>query len=409
MSLPLRQQSGFLRVLAGIVLLAGAFIVACSGQSGADIRLTPFESPAGPNSYAPRLSVDKHGDLWFSWLVETGEDEHALRFARHDGETWSEVRTVASGRDWFANWADTPGVRAVGDWLFAHWLVRSGPGTYDYDIRAAWSADQGETWSAPFTLHDDRRPAEHGFVSSTVLPNGHLGLAWLDGRTTLSGESGAMSLRWAEFAPGSQEAERRMQLDDRVCDCCMTATVSEPDGPRVIYRNRSQGEIRDIAHVRPGHDPERATAFVGRDEWRIAACPVNGPDGVRLDGHTGVVWFTAAGGPRVRMAWKADSQPAFARPRRLDDGAAAGRVALTRLDGDEALAVWLQASPEGGGWMARRVGPGHAGPVSRLAPVTAGRGSGFPVLANTGNEVIMAWTEFRDGQRQVRAGRLYLD
>lgn len=390
-----------------ILVLAAALVTACSGQSDSDIRFEPFQAPPASASYAPRLSVDDEGALWLSWLEEVGDSEHALRFARHDGEDWSAVRTVATGPDWFANWADTPGVRPVGDWLFAHWLVRSGPGTYDYDIRAAWSRDQGETWSEPFTLHADSRPTEHGFVSSTILANGHLGLAWLDGRTTVADQgSGAMSLRWAEFEPGSDRPVRREELDERVCDCCMTATVTELDGPRIIYRDRSRNEIRDIAHVTPDRAGEGRTDFVGRDDWRIAACPVNGPDAARIDGHTGVLWFTAADSPRVRLAWKSDDAAGFSRPQRIDDGSGAGRVALVELGGQEVLAVWLRAAPEGGAWMARRVRPDELARPVRLTAASAGRGSGFPALVRTSHGVIMAWTEFRDGQRRVRTARL---
>ena len=35
-----------------------------------------------------------------------------LRFSRFDGQAWGPARTVASGGNWFVNWADHPSVTA---------------------------------------------------------------------------------------------------------------------------------------------------------------------------------------------------------------------------------------------------------------------------------------------------------
>ncbi len=40
------------------------------------------------------------------------------------------------------------------------------------------------------------------------------------------------------------------ELDNRVCDCCQTSTAITANGPIVVYRDRSDEEIRDISIVR---------------------------------------------------------------------------------------------------------------------------------------------------------------
>lgn len=209
---------------------------ACSTPEAPGLALLPAEAPVEGETFAPRLSVDADGRLLLSYLSKT-DAGHALQFVRYDGSSWMAPQTVAEGDDWFANWADTPGVRPVGEWLFAHWLVRSGPVAYHYNIHAAWSPDGGATWEDPFILHGEGRPAEHGFLSSVVLDDGALGVTWLDGRYTVDNRAlhdnaishdahaahqGAMSLRWARFEPADDarhvrigtiapDAERRAQ------------------------------------------------------------------------------------------------------------------------------------------------------------------------------------------------------
>jgi len=389
---------------------------ACESEK-ASFQSASLKPPVTGESFAPRLSADEE-QLLLSWLAVTESGEHALRFARYQNQEWSPVGTVAQGENWFANWADTPGVRPVGDWLFAHWLVRSGPGTYDYDIHAAWSPDQGDSWTEPFILHRDGVQAEHGFLSSVVLPDGDLGMAWLDGRQTANDGGGSdarhhgdMSLRWTRLSPGQSTASPTQMpsqlLDERVCDCCMTATVMDEQGPLVFYRDRSQDEIRDIAWRRPPTEAETeaqgvAGARVMADDWEIAACPVNGPSAVRSGGAVGVAWFTAAQQhPRVLFSHQQGRE--FSPAKRLDDGQALGRTALSDWPGGGWLAVWMERREDDTHLRARLLNEGAMQPARTLAVVSGSRQSGFPVSVRREDSVFVAWTDVDEqGKRTLR-------
>jgi hypothetical protein len=275
-------------LISGLALLAAVSLSACGrGDAVPEPLASEIGSPAPPGSYAPRMDVDADGKLLLSWLEPRGEG-HALRFARLTENGWSEPRTAAAGENWFANWADTPGVRAVGGHLFAHWLVRSGPGTYEYDIHAAWSDDNGETWGEAFTVHLDGVQSEHGFLSGAVLPDGSLGLAWVDGRH-MKGDAayhhedqegghghgnGDMSLRWARFEPGSREPQDKAELDGRICECCATATALIEGQANVIYRGLMGDQQRDtgIVRQRDGRSPDRpGSASPPRPPGRVSA------------------------------------------------------------------------------------------------------------------------------------------
>src|SRR5688572_29866763 len=193
--------------LAGLI---GSLTVAVSGQGRSNsawpVAIDQARSPAGPNSAQPQLSSSARG-LLLSWVERDGQNA-TLRFAERTASGWSAARDVASGANWFVNWADVPSVvrLASGD-LGAHWLQKSGSDTYAYDVRLSFSKDDGKTWSPSFTPHSDGTKTEHGFASLFQMPSAGLGLAWLDGRAMKSGAGhdshggggGSMSVRFATF------------------------------------------------------------------------------------------------------------------------------------------------------------------------------------------------------------------
>ena len=130
---------------------------------------------------APNMVTGPAGTTVLSW-IEPASQGHALRYSVLQASGWDTAKQVASGNNWFVNWADFPSVVPLdGDRWAAHWLVSQPEGGYAYDVSVALSADGGQTWSSPFLPHFDATPTEHGFVS--LFPDsGGVGLVWLDGR-----------------------------------------------------------------------------------------------------------------------------------------------------------------------------------------------------------------------------------
>src|SRR5512134_3353406 len=161
--------------------------VACTrGTPATPLMSRQLEAPAAEGSGEPNLAVSGDGRVLLSWIEPAGEEGHRLRYAaRTKGGAWSGPQTIAKGQGWFVNWADFPSVAALPDGtLFAHWLAKSGPGTYAYDVRVSASRDSGKSWSPAVVPHRDGTQAEHGFVSMTPWSTQAIGLVWLDGRKT---------------------------------------------------------------------------------------------------------------------------------------------------------------------------------------------------------------------------------
>ena len=354
-------------------------------------------SPTGPGSGEPFLALGRDGLLYLSWL-EPADSAHALKFATFDGSEWSAPRTIREGRDFFVNWADFPSIKVLEDGrLAAHWLQRTGTGTYAYGVRVAQSADGGSTWSEALVPHRDSSDTEHGFV--TLWPEGAgMGAVWLDGRKyNEAGHSptNEMMVVSTTIAPDGQLGAE-VPLDERACDCCQTAVAITSNGPIVAYRDRTAEEIRDIYVVRRVNGRWTAPAPVHADGWKIAACPVNGPAVAAKDQRVALAWFTSANdSARVKVAFSSDAGATFGSPVRIDDGQPAGRVDVALLRDGSALVSWIERT--GGDTAAVRVrhvtADGKPAPAITIATSSAARASGFPRMVLRGDDAIFAWTE----------------
>jgi hypothetical protein len=286
--------------------------------------------------------------------------------------------------------------------LAAHWLVRSGPGSYAYDVNIARSFDGGKTWGKPIVPHRDGTPTEHGFVSMFAAPSGGLAAVWLDGRETKPEADdhdqggGDMTLRYATMGREGTLGEEAA-LDTRVCDCCQTSAAMTTEGPVVVYRDRSDRELRDISisRLQGGRWSEPRTVF--KDGWEISGCPVNGPSIAASGRRLAVTWFTAADDvERVKLAFSDDAGASFGEPIVVDDGKPLGRVETLLLDDGSALVCWLEWLPEGGEIRMRRIrANGTRDPAITVAPSGTARSNGFPQLARAGDQLILAWTADR--------------
>jgi hypothetical protein len=400
----------------------------------------PISTPAAPNSAQPQLSVSKRGVL-ASWVERAG-DLATLKFAERTATGWTAARTVASGRNWFVNWADVPSIlRLPSGALVAHWLQKSAASTYAYDVRLSYSTDDGQTWSPSFTPHHDGTPTEHGFASLFPMADG-FGLVWLDGRAMFTpqkpGEGGkpaeaghdehpstpagassagrsgqaaesAMSVRFARFDKNFKQLEESV-VDAKVCECCPTTAAVTAEGVITAFRNRSDEEIRDNYVARLVNGKWSAPAPVFNDNWKIAACPVNGPSLSANGTAVAMTWFTVKNEQgQAYAAFSQDAGKTFAAPIRVDDGGSLGRVDIELLPDGSALATWIEfadkpvapkPSGEGGRaqFRARRIerNGARSAPVT-IAGIAGSRSSGYPRAAVANGEVVFAWTESADG------------
>ena len=399
---------------AAVLAVAALAVLSATPREGGQewsLSLETQASPAAANSAQPQLTVSKRGAL-LSWIERSGP-QATLKFSERTATGWTPAKTVASGADWFVNWADVPSVVRLDDGtLVAHWLQKSGAGTYAYDVRLSHSKDDGKTWAASFTPHHDGTKTEHGFATLFQMPGAGLGAVWLDGRNMKGGgDHGAvghaspdsdMSLRFGSFDKAwTQTADAALDL--RVCECCPTAAAVTSDGPIVAYRDRSPDEVRDIYVTRLENGKWTAGKAVHADGWRVGACPVNGPSLSAIGRDVAIAWFNAKDAqPKSFASISNDAGRTFGVPVRLDDQASLGRVDIEMLPDGSALAAYMEFADQKAQFRVRRITrDGTKSNPTTIGGMAGTRSSGYPRMARAGDELVFAWID-REGASQVR-------
>ncbi len=387
-------------LLAALIAMAGLNTASDSPLRASNLSLQQLGTAAQPNV----VSDTHHNAFILSWQARLADGCSALRVAEMsvDGQLGQE-HEVARGCDWFVNWADFPSLVIAdnGDWI-THWLRKTGSAPYAYEIRLSRSTDRGLTWSKPIVPHTDGTPTEHGFVSMAPLADDKVLLLWLDGRRSAAGSeqvsdeyalADAMSLRSVVIDRAGHLSEHR-ELDPQVCSCCGTDVLRTTHGAHVaLYRDRSDEEIRDISMLRRSNSQWTGQRELNTDNWRIAACPVNGPSLASNGEQTVAIWPTMGGGEHISVrARTLGSDAAFVELEREE--AVLGRVDSGAL-GDDWLFSWVGAGESGQAAIRVALSNSQLTSMQRLdvAQVARNRNVGMPRLATLGERAVLVWTE----------------
>lgn len=320
--------------------------------------------------------------------------------------TWSAPRTVVQGPDLMANWADFPQLSAGRDGrLTAVWFINNpahhaaaGDGHHGPGYRAIYSssADGGETWSPDLPVSDEALAVE--FVALQPLADGRMLAAWLDGRTR-----GRMAL-YARVLDGRPGPGPDTLVDDSVCDCCQLSFVPTTAGGALLaYRGRTKDEIRDMQLARFDGKAWSRLAPLHADGWKIAGCPVNGPQLAECGDLVGAVWFTAPDSQARVLARVSDNAgDAFGPLVRVDLGRPQGRVDSVMLADGTLVMSWLEMTgretgKQGGIYLRTLSLEGRLSEPQLVIPSSTSRMSGFPRMVPLGGrQVLLTCTQ--DGE-----------
>ena len=408
----------YLRILISIIL--SLILSSCSGDK------SDFEDWAPPKSaisVSPNLSLDKKGSPILSWMRIDGETVY-LEYARLESKQWSPPITVSSGGNWLVNRADFPSVVQLTDSLWAaHWLVFTDPSSFAYDVFVSLSRDGGKTWEEGFSPHTDGTISEHGFVSF-FADGSDVGVVWLDGRNMLGGHADesaqhvhsegidGMALRSTKLTSTGLISEDQ-EIDDLVCDCCQTDISETPDGPILVFRNRTENEHRDIYFSRMINGQWSKSKPVAVDNWLIGGCPVNGPSVAANQNKTAVAWYTQAKGfGEVKVALSDNGSDNFNSPINIDTGEdVLGQVGLAPLEEGGFVISWM-THKEGTSGELRVQYIDDLGVTSQSIVkenISNTRIAGLPQMVLHDENIVLAWTGGSNVQKSVEVKKTRLN
>ncbi|MDZ7718261.1 MAG: exo-alpha-sialidase [Balneolaceae bacterium] len=366
-----------------------------------------MSNPAQSGSRYPHFYKDNSGRLYMSWMTIIEEEIFALQYSTYKNGRWTEPQTVQIDMNFFVNWADFPSVVGLnGTELAAHRLRKIQGGPYAYNVELSfYNEADGGSWGEGITPHQDGTATEHGFVSLEPIDSDKVLAVWLDGRETedraddeYADTSKSMTLRSAEVSR-SGEIINKQVIDHTVCDCCPTDLAKTDEGYVTVYRGRSADEIRDIKIARYNSESGNWSdpVTVHDDNWKIMACPVNGPSVSSTGNSVAVAWYTAENdNPRILLARSTDSGRTFSEPIQVNntDYRILGRTDLTMSEDGTIYVSWMQEFEGLGYVMMREIHPDETMSAPQTVGITdSSRASGFPQISLIDNSLLLAWTQ----------------
>lgn len=414
------------------VFVAGVSLGACSrAQTSASAAVTPQTGPlelAVPNRTNANVTLASDGDrVAAAWAASgpSGTDIYVARSA-DGGRTFAgPVRVNDVEGDASANGEQPPRAVLKGNAVDVVWVSKRGGVA---GIRSAASTDGGTTFAPARTITPPGLTGARGWESAVLADDGTVHAAWLDGRNATPPAGGAHRVHDAHGAHAEHamtqgdsrqdiyhamwrgtDAPVETPVASNVCFCCKTAIVSRGADVYVAWRHLFPGGVRDIAVA---HSADNGRTFsapvrVSADNWKIDACPDDGPS-MTLDARHAlhVVWPTLvqdAGAPRMAIfeATSGDGGATFSPRARVDAGTAAPSHPRIATDGAARSAIVWDELAEG----RRRVLWRPAGAAVATA-VSTGRIASYPSVAATLDGFVVAWTDQADNRSVIHLLRV---
>ncbi len=356
----------------------------------------------------PNLHLSNSGNIYLSYISSNPDKkESSLLFSMFDNlnYSWNKPNLIVESDKMFVNWADFPEVTTDNlNGITAHYLEMSSEKKYSYDIKIVNSTDQGFNWSNPIKLHSDNTKTEHGFVSTVNIKNGFLS-TYLDGRQNeLSNHDKSirpqMTLRGTSYNIDGNILEDLL-IDDRVCDCCQTdLAITENGQSIVVYRDRSEDEVRDIYYSYKKDSKWSKPINIFNDNWKISGCPVNGPAISTYKNNSAVVWYTFSKNKnQIKVVFTDNISDGFQQPILVKANDPIGRVDIELLDPNNAIISFIDIIDDKAYIKLQMITKG--GSQSKLLLIdesSENRSSGFPVITlnKEKSNTIIAWTESKE-------------
>lgn len=251
------------------------------------------------------------------------------------------------------------------------------------------------------------------FEALVLDADGTVFAAWLDKRNRAPAKKKGEAYDGAAlFFATSKDGEVYSQaqlVHDNTCECCrLGIALAGPGRPVVIFRNIFAGGVRDHAIVTfDGLNTPGKIHRVSNDDWKVNACPHQGPNlSISPGGTYHATWYTN-GKTRQGLfyARSTDGGATFTDPIRIGEPSRNPSRAFVLAKGNETYLVWkefdgekttvrlMQSADDGKTWSEPKT------------VVATGDSSDHPLLVAYGRTVFLSWMTKKDGYRFQPVGQ----
>ena len=279
---------------------------------------------------------------------------------------------------------------------------------FNGEVFVSRSTDHGAHFSVPKPITDIQ--TSQRFPVLSLDPDGQVFASWLDKREVAAAQAAgenysgaALAFAWSKDGGASFDTTRLAHSN--TCECCrINVAFTAPGRPVVVFRNIFGTNTRDHAVITfDGPSKPGPIHRVSTDDWKVNACPHQGPDlAIGNDGAYHVTYFTQ-GKERQGIFYvhSSDGGKSFSKPLALGDAGhqlSRARVlsvpgslwlAWKDFDGDRTTIFGMVSHDNGAHWSKSRT-------LARTPDA-----SDQPILVSDGKHPFLSWLTTSEGYRLI--------
>lgn len=293
----------------------------------------------------PYLTKDGKGNIVLSWIKKTDSVRSAYCYAvsKDGGKTFGKTIVIPGSNNIHPHSENLPKIifnphgEVIATWGSANPNPKN---VYSDVVYYSQSFDNGASWAKPKRLVKDTAGYDQRYFDMAILPNGNIGIIWLDNRKKIKADGSA--LYFAETNGNSGFDNERM-ISEPCCPCCRTDFfVDSKKNIHILYRAIINDSIRDMVTAistdngKTFSTPER----ISKDNWVVFGCPHTGPAMTENKDGIQFTWFTGEKNGGVYYCNSNNEGKSFSTKEKVS-GIASRHSQITSVDNNIAI-VWNQ-------------------------------------------------------------------
>ncbi|WP_460470059.1 sialidase family protein [Emticicia fontis] len=253
---------------------------------------TTISNPSN-TAAVPSFSTMPDGKVVLSWTEKDALKKISFFYSIYDGKGFGQTIKVpvVDSATTHAEGMPRLTIKKDGSMIVSFELKKDNPiSKFGSDLLYVYSSD-GANWSKPMYVQADRDPTKsHSFSKPVRLPDGEIGIIWLDEKLTAKGRS----VKFAKTSPGKGFGEEKI-IDKQACECCRIEAVVDAKGTlHIFYRDMYEDGSRDMSYISSTDNGQTFSEprNVYPDKWKVEACPHSGPSATVTPKGVYMSWYT---------------------------------------------------------------------------------------------------------------------
>lgn len=383
------------------------FFCACSSKTKPLFEAADAVQIDAVPGECPYLTKDAKGNAVLSWVKLVNDSTTTFCYATStDGKTFDAPVEIPASSNIQPHGENLPKIvfKPTGE-IIALWGTKSNSSQNKYAglVSYTQSFDGGKTWTPVRPLVTDTAGHDQRYYDVALLPNGEVGITWLDNRKTTALQGSALYFASTNGRNGFQNEHL---ISQPCCQCCRTDLFVDGKGDiHALYRGIIQDSIRDMVHIAStdGGKSFSAPVRISNDNWVLNACPHTGPAMTENSKGLHFTWFTGANNLGCRYTQSTDGGKTFSAQ---DSVSAVGsHPQVAALPDGELLVVWDESKTVDGR-LQKRIGLQRRtanGKSEGKDYLPANGNLSYPVVASLGKQAAVVAFAMKKGDKNYVA------